>query len=732
MKITDSVQENGGRAGTGLKKIMQCLCSGEQLNRDDMGQYAYTESLATRDFSVSGFSSRTGESEPPKLDRGNIEEAESSLREGLCLNYEEARALLGRLEYQRGNVDAALHVFEGIDVAAVAPKIKLSITRKFELRKRRLHNEVTPLMSMHSVSLLLEAIFLKAKALQDLGRFKEAAQSCKVVLDTVETALPDGMPENFGGDCKMQETLNRAVEMLPELWKQASYFQEAITSYRRALLVHWNLDSETCARIQKEFAVFLLYGGTDARPPNLRSQAEGSFIPRNNLEEAILLLLILLRKFILKKIEWDQSILHHLTFALSISGSLKSLANQIEELLPGTLERTSRYYTLALCYFGEGDDLVALNLLMKMLHSRECPNFLHALLVASRICGEKDDHAEEGVEFARRALTGMLEGCNELAGVANCLLGTALSTCARYAVSDVERISKQCEALGALETAYRLTGGKDPKIVFPLCLENSLQRNFDVALAQVKQLLTMEGGSALEVWLLLARILSAQERFFEAESVLNAALDETGKWDQGKLLQAKAKVQIAQGQFKKAVETYTHLLAILQVRNKSMGMAKKVFKGVGGDRLLEMEAWLDLACVYIKMSQWQDAEFCVAKSSAINPHSASGWHTIGLLNEAKGHHQEALSAFLNALEIEADHVPSLISAASILRQQGGRSSATARSFLSEALRLDRTNHLAWLDLGLLQKYDGGSASEASDCFQAAVLLKETGPVETFK
>ncbi|CAN6460363.1 unnamed protein product [Victoria cruziana] len=652
---------------------MQCLCSGEQLNRDDMGQYAYTESLATRDFSVSGFSSRTGESEPPKLDRGNIEEAESSLREGLCLNYEEARALLGRLEYQRGNVDAALHVFEGIDVAAVAPKIKLSITRKFEHRKRRPHNEVTPLMSMHSVSLLLEAIFLKAKALQDLGRFKEAAQSCKVVLDTIESALPEGMPENFGGDCKMQETLNRAVEMLPELWKQANYFQEAITSYRRALLVHWNLDSETCARIQKQFAVFLLYGG-----------------------------------------------------------GLKSLANQIEELLPGTLERTYRYYILALCYFGEGDDLVALNLLKKMLHSRECPNFLHALLVASRICGGKDGHAEEGVQFARRALAGMLEGCSQLAGVANCLLGIALSTCSRHAVSDVERISKQCEALEALETAYSLTGGKDPKIVFPLSLENSEQRNFDVALAQVKQLLTMEGGSALEVWLLLARILSAQERFFEAESILNAALDETGKWDQGKLLQAKAKVQISQGQFKKAVETYTHLLAILQVRNKSMGIAKKVFKGVGDDRLLEMEAWLDLACVYIKMSQWQDAEFCVAKSSAINPHSASRWHTIGLLNEAKGQHQEALRAFLNALEIETNHVPSLISAASMLRQQGSRSSATARSFLSEALRLDRTNHLAWLDLGLLQKYEGGSASEASDCFQAAVLLKETGPAETFK
>lgn len=80
--------------------------------------------------------------------------------------------MLGRLEYQRGNIDAALHVFEGIDVAAVMPKIKLSIARKFERRKRRSHNDIAPPMTMHAVSLLLEAILLKAKALQDLGRFK--------------------------------------------------------------------------------------------------------------------------------------------------------------------------------------------------------------------------------------------------------------------------------------------------------------------------------------------------------------------------------------------------------------------------------------------------------------------------------------------------------------------------------------------------------------------------------
>jgi len=104
------------------------------------------------------------------------------------------------------------------------------------------------------------------------------------------------LPENFGADCKLQETLNKAVELLPELWKLADSPNEVILSYRRALLYPWNLDAVSTAKIQKEFAIFLLYCGGEASPPNLRSQMDSSFVPRNNIEEAILLFMILSRE----------------------------------------------------------------------------------------------------------------------------------------------------------------------------------------------------------------------------------------------------------------------------------------------------------------------------------------------------------------------------------------------------------------------------------------------------
>lgn len=408
--------------------------------------------------------------------------------------------------------------------------------------------------------------------------FAEAAQSCKIILDTVESALPDGLPESFKTDCKIQETLNKVVELLPELLKLAGDFQEAILSYRRALLYHWNLEVETAAKIQKEFAIFLLYSGVEASPPNLRSQINSSFVPRNNIEEAVLLLLILLRKRALGMIKWDSSIMDHLSFALSVSGGLKALAHQVEELLPGILERNDRYCILSLCYHGEGEDMVALNLLRNLFRNREHPDCILELMLASKICAQNEVCIEEGIGYACKAIRESHRRCSQKASISNCLLGTLLSAKSRLVSSDSERTLEQSKALAALEASERLMKERDPLVVHQLCLENAEQRKLDIALYYAKQLLKLEAGASVKGYILLARILSAQKRFVDAETVINAALDQTGKWDQGELLRTKAKLQVAQDQLNNAIETYSQLLAVLQVQNKSAGVGNKYRK----------------------------------------------------------------------------------------------------------------------------------------------------------
>ncbi|CAI9776922.1 unnamed protein product [Fraxinus pennsylvanica] len=346
-------------------------------------------------------------------------------------------------------------------------------------------------MSIHAVSLLFEAIFLKAKSLQALGRF--TAQSCKVILDTVESATPDGLPENFAFDCKLLETLNKAVKLLPELWKLAYTPREAILAYRRALLYQWNFDIEARTKVEKDFAIFLLY-----------------------------------------------------------SGEFRSLAYQVEELPPGIIEGKEKYTSLAQCYYAKG---------------------------------------------------------------------VSLSVQSRGVGSESQRTSRQSKALEALKTAQRMT------------------------------------------------------KYIDAENIIDAALDETGKWDQGELLWTKAKLQIAHGNLTDSIETYTKLLAVPQVQRKSFGIQKKL----------------------LKEERYQEFR----NGNVIISHSASRWHSTGLFYEAEGLHKEALQTFGKALDIEPNHVPSLISTAAVLRQRSNQSLAVAKSFLTDTLRLKRTNPSARYNLGLL-------------------------------
>lgn len=82
---------------------------------------------------------------------------------------QEARALLGRLEYQKGNVEAALRVFEGIDLQAAVQRFQVPV-EKVSSKKSRSRSEPPQQASQHAASLVLEAIYLKSKSLEKLGR----------------------------------------------------------------------------------------------------------------------------------------------------------------------------------------------------------------------------------------------------------------------------------------------------------------------------------------------------------------------------------------------------------------------------------------------------------------------------------------------------------------------------------------------------------------------------------
>ncbi|RLN31187.1 uncharacterized protein C2845_PM05G15120 [Panicum miliaceum] len=671
--------------------------------------------------------SASGSSEA-KVDDGNIQEAESSLREGLSLNYEEARALLGRLEYQRGNVEAALRVFDGIDLQAAIQRFQPSLSEKpLSKRSNKLRSDSSNSGSQHAASLVLEAIYLKSMSLQKLGKAMEAAKQCKSILDAVESIFQCGIP-GVMVEQKLQETVSRSVELLPELWKQAGAYQEALASYRRALLSQWNLDDECCTRIQKRFAVFLLYGGVEASPPSLASQTEGSFVPRNNLEEAILLLMILLKKWFLGKTHWDPSVMEHLTFALSLCGQTSVLAKHLEEVLPGIYPRTERWYTLALCYFAASHNEAARNLLKKSLNKNESPNDIMALLLAAKICSSSYLFASEGVDYARKAVNAESSD-GHLKSAALHLLGNCLAKKSKVASSDHQRSLLQTEALKSLNEAISLDH-HNPELIFDMGIEYAEQRNLHAALKCAKELIDATGGSISKGWRLLSLVLSAQQRYSEAEVVTDAALDETAKWEQGPLLRIRAKLKVVQSLPMEAIEAYRALLALVQAQRKAYGSTKNGAEE-DGEKVSELEVWQGLANLYSSLSYWRDAEICLQKAKALKTYSATTLHAEGNIHEVREKIQDALAAYFNALSTEVEHVPSKVSIGALLSKKGPKYLPVARCFLSDALRLEPTNRMAWFYLGKVHKYDGRLA-DAADCFQAASMLEDTDPVESFR
>ncbi|KAK6157989.1 hypothetical protein DH2020_005303 [Rehmannia glutinosa] len=695
---------------------------------------------SARQFVANGISMSTNEVEA-KLDEGNIQEAESALRDGLSLNFEvsvkndtlsnyfqEARALLGKLEYQRGNVEGALRVFDGIDLQAAIQRMQHSLGDKQPSKKGRSRSESgsASVVSQHATNLVLEAIYLKAKSLQKLGKLTEAAQECRSVLDAVEKIFSDGIPDVLVEN-KLQETVSHAVELLPELWKQARCYPEAMSAYRRALLSQWNLDNDCCARIQKAFAIFLLYSGVEVGPPSLAVQIDGSYVPKNNLEEAILLLMILMRKFYLGKTKWDPTVLEHLTYALSLCSQTSVLAKQLEEVMPGEIPRIDRWKAMALSLSGTGQNNSALDLLKKSLHKHEEPNDITSLLLAAKICSENVFLAAEGVKYARNAIDNA-HGPNEhLKGVGLRMLGLCLGKQAKISSSDFERSRLLSEALKSLDSALALEP-ENSDLMYELGIQYAEHRNLDAALRYAKQYLDATGGSMIRGWRLLALVLSAQQRFSEAEVVTDAALDETSKWDQGPLLRMKAKLKISQSLHKDAIETYRYLLALVQAQRKSHGPLGTT--QVEDDNINEYEVWHGLAQLYSILSHWKDAEICLEKARTLKEYSAEILHTEGVMHQKQGHINEALSAYTNALLLEPKYVPSKILIGSVLSKMGSKMLPVARTLLSDALRIEPTNYMAWYHLGMVHK-DDGRIADAVDCFQAASMLKESEPIESF-
>lgn len=78
-------------------------------------------------------------------------------------------------------MEGALRVFDGIDLQAAIQRLQ-PVAEKQPSKKGRSRNESMHNISQHAASLVLEAIYLKAKSLQKLGRLTGMELFCQLIL----------------------------------------------------------------------------------------------------------------------------------------------------------------------------------------------------------------------------------------------------------------------------------------------------------------------------------------------------------------------------------------------------------------------------------------------------------------------------------------------------------------------------------------------------------------------
>ena len=397
----------------------------------------------------------------------------------------------------------------------------------------------------------------------------DAAEECRTIIDIIESAWPYGVQDGTAEECKLMDIFHLALEYLPKLWMRSGCFDEAIIAYRKALAKPWNLDSQRCANLQKDLAVTLLYCGVEVKFPQEFAQERNLVSPGNNIEEAILLLLILTRKLSLQEIKWDPELVNHLMYALSLSGHYEVLASHLEMLLPGTYTRSERWYILALCYSASGMDDSALNIIRNgvcVLERKGKPH-IPSLLLGAKLCCKNPKHASEGIKFANKVKKSFRSCDMHFISIVNHFLGVCYGPFSRSSTSDLDRSRLQDDALRLLQDAAAMAK-YNPEILYSLAWENAMQRKLNAAVESATECLEMVMGGSVSAWKLLILILSAQQNLQEAEAVADFAMDEAEKDDQLDILRLKAQIQASRGQFKSAVESFRVLLSTIQAKKE--------------------------------------------------------------------------------------------------------------------------------------------------------------------
>ncbi|XP_062346338.1 tetratricopeptide repeat protein 7A isoform X1 [Cinclus cinclus] len=492
------------------------------------------------------------------------------------------------------------------------------------------------------------------------------------------------------------------------------------------------------------------------RRPELYSE-ENVYCPQDNVEEALLLLLIsesmANRDAVISRAPEQQD---------DRAVSLRD-ASAVYDLLSITLGRRGQYVMLSEC----------LERAMKFAFDEF--HLWYQLALSMVACGK----LEEGEHFAKMVID-LGEDAGESLAKGYLALGLTYSLQATDATLKSTQDELNKKALQTLERARDLAP-EDHQIILYLSLQLALVRQISDAIDHLQEALQLckDDMNSLH---LLALLFSAQKHYQHALDVINMAVVEYP--ESFSLLFTKVKLEWIHKGPEEALVTCRHMLqmwqmvySVLQHSGSEKGSSVtetpviKKHNGLhltlpdahdtdsGSQRASSLAAsrleqamseitmqsstmkqgpvklwttleqiWLQAAELFLEQQHLKEAGFCTQEAASLFPTSHAVLYMRGRLAEMKGNLEEAKQLYDEALTVNPAGVEIMHSLGLVLSRLGRRE--LAQKVLRDAIRIQTTSHIAWNSLGEVLQAQGKNEA-AIECFLTALDLESSSPVVPF-
>ncbi|KAL4701149.1 hypothetical protein H8959_015153 [Pygathrix nigripes] len=527
------------------------------------------------------------------------------------------------------------------------------------------------------------------------------------------------------------------------------------------------------------------------RKPHLY-EGDNLYCPKDNIEEALLLLLIsesmATRDVVLSRVpeqEEDRAvslqnaaaIYDLLSITLGRRGQYVMLSECLERAMKFAFGEFHLWYQLALSMVACGKSAYAVSLLRECVKLR--PSDPTVPLMAAKVCIGSLHWLEEAERFAMMVIS-LGEEAGEFLPKGYLALGLTYSLQATDATLKSKQDELHRKALQTLERAQQLAPG-DPQVILYVSLQLALVRQISSAMEQLQEALKVckDDAHALH---LLALLFSAQKHHQHALDVVNMAITEHP--ENFNLMFTKVKLEQALKGPEEALVTCRQMLRLWQTlysfsqlggleKDGSLGEGLTMKKqsgmhltlpdahdadsgswrasSIAASRLEEAmseltmpssvlkqgpmqlwttleQIWLQAAELFMEQQHLKEAGFCIQEAAGLFPTSHSVLYMRGRLAEVKGSLEEAKQLYKEALTVNPDGVHIMHSLGLMLSRLGHKS--LAQKVLRDAVERQSTCHKAWQGLGEVLQAQGQNEA-AVDCFLTALELEASSPVLPF-